>query len=180
MIDYIQAVRREESTFEMRADAIGFNSPESAFSIKGRTVQSMLRLMRNWHRSLGQSGGAVFSWAKSPFQPYILEEPAREESEPPRRWQITELTDSGLLRRESAEVHHCVASYADRCYRGVSSIWSIRLWQGEKVHHVLTIEVDPKKRAVVQARGRANRAASGRSLRLLQDWAARERLRVTL
>ena len=180
MVDYIQAIRREESTFEVRTDATGFNSPKSAFSIKGRTVQSMLRLMQSWHRSLGRSSGAVFSWATSTVQPYLLEEPAWEESEPPRRWQITELTDSGQLRRESAELHHCVASYADRCYRGVSSIWSIRLWQGEKVHHVLTIEVDSKRRAVVQARGRANRAASGRSLRLLQDWAAREKLRIVL
>lgn len=177
MIDYIQAVRREEGTFETGADALGFNSPQSAFSMKGRTVQSMLRLMKNWHQSLGRSDGAAFSWAKSPFQPYLLEEPARDESEKPRRWHITELTDSGQLRNESAELHHCVASYADRCYRGASSIWSIRLWKGEKVHHVLTVEIDPKRRAVVQARGRANRAASGRSLRLLQDWAAREKLR---
>jgi hypothetical protein len=27
--------------------------PQPEFSIKGRTVQSMLRLMQDWHRSLG-------------------------------------------------------------------------------------------------------------------------------
>lgn len=32
---------------------------------------------------------------------------------------ITELTDGGQLRKEGAELHHCVASYADRCFRGV-------------------------------------------------------------
>jgi hypothetical protein len=91
-----------------------------------------------------------------------------------------ELTNSAQLRSEGAALHHCVASYAGRCYRGNSSIWSLRLWQGEKVHHVLTVEVDPKRRAVIQARGRANRAASGRPLRLLEDWAIRERLRMTI
>ena len=34
-----------------------FDSPGPAFSMKGRTVQSMLRLMRDWHRSLG--GGSA-------------------------------------------------------------------------------------------------------------------------
>jgi hypothetical protein len=50
----------------------------------------------------------------------------------------------------------------------------------DKVHHVLTIEVDPKRRAIVQARGWANRAATGKPLRLLQDWAAQERLQLAI
>jgi hypothetical protein len=62
----------------------------------------------------------------------------------------------------------------------MSSIWSLRMWQGERVRPVLTVEVDPKKRAVIQARGMANRAASGKSLRILQDWAMRERLRMSV
>ena len=179
MIDYIQAVRREQMPVETQHEMIGFNRPQPAFSMKGRTVQSLLRLMRDWHRSLG-IGNASFSWTRSPFQPWLFEEVNREEVEMPRRWQMIELTNSAQLRSEGAALHHCVASYADRCYRGNSSIWSLRFWKAEKVHHVLTVEVDPKKRAVIQARGRANRAASGKSLRLLQDWAVRERLRMTI
>jgi hypothetical protein len=91
---------------------------------------------------------------------------------------MMELTDSVQLRNEGAALHHCVASYAYRCHRGASRIWSLRLWQGEKVRHVLTVEVDPKKRAVIQARGRANRFPSGRALELLQHWASREKLRM--
>lgn len=153
--------------------------PQPTFSMKGRTVQSMLRLMQAWHRSLG-SGSTAFSWRGSPFEPLLLEEPSRDDSEKPRRWQMTELINSEQLRSEGVALHHCVASYSDRCSRGISSIWSLRLWQGEKVHHVLTIEVDPKRRTVVQARGRANRLASGRSLQLLQDWSVRERLRLAI
>lgn len=147
--------------------------------MKGRTVQSMLRLMQAWHRSLGV-GGASFSWARSPFQPLVVTEPIPDRPDIPRRWHMMELTNSALLRNEGAALHHCVASYADRCRRGVSSIWSLRLWQGEKVRHVLTVEVDPEKRAVVQARGKANHDASGKSLQLLQSWAARERLRMAI
>jgi len=175
MIDYIQAVRHDRTQDGM----MEFGSPQPAFSMKGRTVQSMLRLMRDWHRSLG-TGSASLSWVPSPFEPLLFEELSRDGSELPRRWQMTELINSAQLRSEGAALHHCVASYADRCYRGISSIWSLRFWQGEKVHHVLTIEVDPRRRTVIQARGRANRSASGKSLRHLQDWAVRERLRMAI
>ena len=175
MVDYIQAVRRNRT----QDGLMEFGSPQPAFSMKGRTVQSMLRLMRDWHRSLGV-GSASLSWTRSPFQPLLVEEPSRDDSELPRRWQMMELTNSAQLRSEGAALHHCVASYANRCYYGTSSIWSLRFWQTEKIHHVLTVEVDPKNRVVIQARGRANRAASGKSLRLLQDWAARERLRMAI
>lgn len=175
MIDYIQAVRHDRTQDGM----IEFGSAQPEFSMKGRTVQSMLRLMKEWHRSLGAKGPSL-SWAKSSFEPFIFIEPSRDGSEISRRWQMMELMNSAQLRREGAALHHCVASYADRCYRGNSSIWSLRFWQAEKIHHVLTVEVDPRRRAVIQARGRANRAASGGPLRLLQDWAAREKLRMSI
>jgi hypothetical protein len=175
LIDYIQAVRNDRTHDGMTE----FGSPQPAFSMKGRTVQSMLRLMQDWHRSLGV-GCATFSWRRSPFEPLLFEEHDPENSGIPRRWRMTELTDNAQLRSEGAALHHCVASYADRCYRGSSSIWSLRFWRGEKIHHVLTVEVDPAKRAIIQARGRANRAASGKSLQLLQNWATRERLRMAI
>lgn len=175
MIDFIRAVRHDR----MQDGLVEFGPPQPTFSMKGRTVQSMLRLMRDWHGSLG-AGGATLSWARSPFQPLVLEEPSRDTSEVPRRWQMMELTDSAQLRSEGAALNHCVASYAYRCYQGNARIWSLRLWRGERIRHVLTVEVDPQRCAVIQARGRANRAASGRSLRLLQEWAVREKLRMAI
>lgn len=180
MIDFIQAIRHDRVAVETPDGMVELDPPEPAFSIKGRTVQSMLRLMREWHRSLGAGGTAGRTWTPSPLQPMVLEEPGFDASDPPKRWQMIELTNSAQLRAEGAALHHCVASYDDRCCRGLSRIWSLRLWQGEKLHHVMTIEVDPKRRAVVQARSRANRAASGKPLRLLQDWAARERLQLAV
>jgi hypothetical protein len=174
LIDYIQAVRHDGTQDGM----MEFGAPQAAFSMKGRTVQSILRLMREWHLNLG-AGSVSLSWVRSSFEPMLIDELSPDGSEISRRWQMMELINSAQLRREGAALHHCVASYADRCNRGSSSIWSLRFWQAEKIHHVLTVEVDPSKRAVIQARGRANRAASGRPLRLLQDWAFRERLRMT-
>lgn len=179
MIDFIQAIRYDRVDVQTPDGIVELDPPQPAFSIKGRTVKSMLRLMGDWHRSLGV-GNARLAWTPSPLHPMLLEEPSQDASAPPRRWQMIELTNSAQLRTEGAALHHCVASYADRCRRGMSRIWSLRFRRGEKVHHVLTIEIDPKRRAVVQARGWANRAASGKPLRLLQDWAGRERLQVAI
>ena len=179
MIDFIQAIRHDRVSMETPNGMVELDPPRPAFSIKGRTVQSMLRLMRGWHQSLGV-GGAGLTWTPSRLQPMLLEERGQDDSAPSRRWQMIELTNSAQLRAEGAALHHCVASYADRCCQGKSRIWSLRFQRGEKLHHVLTIEVDLRKRSVVQARGLANRVASGKPLRLLQDWADRERLQLTI
>lgn len=179
MIDYIQAVRHERIAMETQDGMVELDPPQPDFSMKGRTVKSMLRLMRDWHKSLGLASAGL-AWTPSSLQPMLVEEPSPDPSDPPRRWQMLELTNSGQLRTEGTALHHCVASYADHCYRGLSRIWSLRRWRGEKVHHVLTIEIDPRRRAVVQARGWANRVASGKPLRLLQEGANRERLRLAI
>ena len=179
MIDFVQAIRHERVAVETPEGIVLRDPPQPSFSMKGRTVQSMLRLMQDWHRSLGLANGGL-TWAPSPLQPMTLEEPRQDLSAPPNVWQMMELTNGAQLRAEGTALRHCVASYAYLCWRGVSRIWSLRLHRGEKVCHVLTVEVDMKRRAVVQARGWGNRVPSGKPLRLLQDWAVRERVRLAI
>lgn len=179
MIDYIQAIRHDRVALETADGMVELDPPQPTFSIKGRTVQSILRLMRDWHKNLGLASAGL-TWAPSSLRPMLVEEPSPDASVPPKRWQLMELTNSAELRTEGTVLRHCVASYANHCCRGISRIWSLRFWRGEDVHHVLTIEVDPRRRAVVQARGLANRAASGKPLRLLEEWASRERLRLAI
>ena len=95
-------------------------------------------------------------------------------------WYLTELTSSEELRAEGAALRHCVASYADRCCRGTSRIWSVRVKRGDGIRSVMTVEVDMKRRLVIQARGYRNRPVIGRSRRLLEAWVARERLRLAV
>jgi hypothetical protein len=179
MIDFVQAIRHERLAVETADGIVLRDPPQPSFSMKGRTVQSMLRLMQDWHRSLGLGNGGL-AWAPSPLQPMMIEEPSQDPAVPASVWQMMELTNGAQLRTEGMALHHCVVSYADQCWRGASRIWALRVHRGEKTRHVLTVEVDMKRRAVVQARGWRNRAPSGKPLRLLKDWTVRERLRLAL
>jgi hypothetical protein len=95
-------------------------------------------------------------------------------------WSIVELLDSGELQREGRAMRHCVADYARACVGGRSSIWSLRhRWEDQDAAHpVLTIEVHPWSRSVVQVRGKANARPSGWPLELVRRWVAREGLRI--
>jgi PcfJ-like protein len=179
MIDFIHAIRHERVAVETPDGFVLRDPPQPSFSMKGRTVQSMLRLMLDWHRCLGLANGGL-TWAPSRLQPMLIEEPPQDPSAPPVVWQLMELTNGAQLRTEGTALHHCVASYGDRCWRGASRIWSLRILRGENVRRVLTIEVDMKRRAVIQARGWGNRAPSRKPLRLLHDWTVRERLRLAI
>jgi hypothetical protein len=181
IIDYIQAIRHDLIRIDTQEGATEIAPPQPEFSIKGRTVASMLRLIREWHRRIGKTHtSSSFSWSRSPFKPWLIEEPRIDKEETPKRWHMVELTNSAQLREEGSALQHCVSTYAHLCYRGNSSIWSLRMWRSERVRPVLTIEVDLKKRAVIQARGMANRSASGKPRRLLQEWASREGLQMAI
>ena len=179
IVDFLEAVRHERIAVETPAGLRWQDPPQPRFSMRGRTAQSLLRLMDAWHRGLGAATGG-FTWMPSPLKPLVIEEPPLDPSLPPATWLFVELTNSEQLRQESAALRHCVASYADRCRRGASRIWSLRMQRGDRVRHVITIEVDMRRRAVVQARGWGNRPASGKPLALLRQWAGREHLELLI
>lgn len=94
------------------------------------------------------------------------------------KWTVVELVDSRELAHEGRTMRHCVARYARACAAGHSSIWSVRhRWDDEvTARSMLTIEVRPDTRTIVQLRGKSNQRASGWPLELVRRWAAREGL----
>jgi hypothetical protein len=179
IIDFLHSVRHERVVVETAEGIVIQEPPQPGFSLKGRTPRSVLRLMDEWHRGLGFVTGGL-SWDRSRLRPLILEVPRQEPSAPPVQWEFIELTNSAQLRAEGVALQHCVASYSHRCWRGSARIWSLRSKSDSKVRPVMTIEIDPRKKAIVQARGFRNRPASAKALRLLQRWAVRENLRLII
>lgn len=179
MIDFVYSIRQEWVAALTPHGTIHHEPPHPHFSMSGRTIASMLRLMDEWHRGLKLLSGGL-SWTASTLQPMAVEEPSADPSEAPHRWQFVELSNSTQLQAEGFALQHCVASYAGRCRRGACYIWSLRLIRGSKARPVATLEVDPKRRTIVQARGIRNCHPSGKPLQLIRMWANRERLRLAI
>jgi hypothetical protein len=179
IIDFVHAVRHEWVAVDTADGIVMREPPQPQFSLKGRTARSVLRLMDEWHRELGLVTGGL-RWEPSRWRPMVVEAPQEDPSAPPISWEVTELTNSAQLRAEGVALQHCVASYGHRCWRGASRIWSLRRRRHTDVRSVVTVEVDPARRTIVQARGFRNRRASGKALQIVHAWAARENLRLAL
>jgi hypothetical protein len=137
------------------------------FSLKGRTPRSLLRLIDEWDTGAG-SAGFDLSWARSQIQPMTVAVSAPHE-EVPLQYDFVELTTSEQLQAEGTALRHCVADYARYCWRGWSRIWSLRSTRGTRTKSIVTIEVDPTRREIVQAKGFRNRRPTSHERALIAD-----------
>jgi len=179
VIEFLHSVRHMRIPVETANGVVWTDPPHPDFSLKGRTPQSLLKLLARWQRGSGAAHGGL-SWRPSPLRPLVIEVPRYDPTLPPVRWQMTELTNGAQLRAEGARLHHCVGRYAYRCWRGDSRIWSLRVWRNNVVRPVVTVEVDVKKFAIIQARGYRDFPASRTSRSIIERWAWRERLRMAI
>ena len=95
-----------------------------------------------------------------------------------RAWTIRELLDSNELTAEGKVMRQCVGTYANRCSKRISSIWSMMCHSRLGQEHVLTIETDPSTRTIVQAKGKGNTPPSPDARKIMQKWAAEKYLTV--
>ena len=137
------------------------------FSMDGRTVKSVLRLADAWHLELGRKKkSGSFSWRQSGIQGYHFVEKGEDYD---REWTIQELLDSDALYADGRAMRHCVYTYADRCRRGETSIWSLRLRVKDGEKRMATVEVTPRRRAIVQVRAKCNQRPGSRSIEILSS-----------
>jgi len=100
IIDFIDANKFAGEEVATENGTVCWKAPWPDFSMKGRTLKSILRLARAWHSglSMGEKGRS-FSWAKSGIQGYrFLEKRVGEEKD--REWSIQEILESGALQAE--------------------------------------------------------------------------------
>jgi len=179
IVDFVQYVRHEHIEVTTDEGVHLVDPPDPCFSIKGRSPASMQRLVEAWHRGLGVQPTSALSWSRSRLRPLTFQEPPFEPDRPPVRWQLVELTSTSELQAEGKALRHCVASYARLCLWKRSQIWSLRRSKDSSTFRsVATIEIDPKARAIIQARGLRNRAMSSRARELMLLWARRENIGV--
>lgn len=155
---------------QKRSVGIGPEPPQPGFSLRGRTMTSVLAHTEAWHRSLARlrthtSSTLPFgtAWEALPVANFVGSDEGRV--------RITQLTTFGELVEEGRTLQHCVASYVELCRRGRCGIFSLRI-EGRPL---VTLEVTPE-RLVVQARGRHNRAMAADERFWVGRWLGEARL----
>lgn len=187
IIDYI-----EDQKFQRRfVNGAWENPPLPNFQMKGRTVDSLIRLSDNWHhiqeeaakaarlaarnqdRVMGQRRSHYvapkdFSWDRSSIKGYY-----HIDNKSKVAHDIIELVNSRQLRDQSESQRNCVYSYASSCAEGRCHIFTLR----DTINGpILTIEVRGYK--LVQIRGKCNRMPTESEMRHVRAWAEKERLTI--
>lgn len=139
------------------------------YSLKGRTLQSLLRQSDEWHRrSIAIKG--VRMWNTCGIKGYKFEK--KDEM-----ILMEELTGSKLLIDEGRRMKHCVASYVHYCEAGRTAIFSMRKYSmGIFIETLATIEVSLGTKRIMQAKARMNRKISDESMKHLTKWAGENEL----
>jgi len=142
------------------------------FSVKGRTLVSMLRTVNEWHESNYRSQYTYLqktTWEGANYAPLA-------ETIDTTDYQIVQLTTTLNLVQEGAYMRHCVATYAATCISGHKSIWSLRKKNSSgSWKSLVTIEIS-KTRKIVQAKARCNAVPKQQYIQLIRAWARREGL----
>lgn len=136
------------------------------FSLKGRTIASMVRRMDAWHRELWQLKyleNKAKNWLPSTFSGFEGKTTFVE-----GEFEFVQILDQHDLIEEGREMRHCVASYVDGCIAGNYSIWSLR--KKSTLERLLTLQIN-QQGSIVQACGPHNRSPEKHERQLLKDWA---------
>jgi hypothetical protein len=145
--------------------------PQPNFTMRGRSPETLLRLVEQWHHKLSRRPHQAADWLASGITPFEFVEGSHHGGNR-RIWTIQELLSTKALMAEGRAMKHCVGSYASSCSRGVSSIWTLEVEEAEGVRKVLTIEVNRQARLICQARGKCNAPPGDKHRSILQRWAS--------
>jgi hypothetical protein len=133
--------------------------------MKGRSATTLLRDVIRWRTEMEAYGKDTrYIWSSSNIRPLEYEDAHGT------IWSIRELLGNGALFHEGRRMQHCVSGYSQSCAAGISTIWSMSRNDNGNPSQVLTIEVNPKRRVILQARGRNNREPSETEFEVLRQW----------
>lgn len=181
IVAYVAAVADVSTSATAETVAL-VDAAAPGLALSPRSLAAVIRAAVRWRAgSVHVGGGGRFSWPKSRWRDFACELFADDGGY--FQWRIVELLDSDALAGEARAMRSCVATYAHRCRRGWSTIWSLRRVEDGELSSrlsepasVLTIEVDPRNGTIVQVRGPRNRRGTDAELAIVRQWAARAEL----
>ncbi len=179
IIDYIWDQKYENRVvFVERGVAEEVGPAQPNFSMRGRTVDSLLKAVGTWHRQLRkETKSGSLQWQRCGINEFSFIEGTKK-SRNMKVWRIRELLSSQELILEGRRMFHCVASYTRSCSTGRCSIWSLDVETEEGCEKLLTIEVSNSNKTIRQVRGKRNRLAADNEKTIIKRWADREDLMI--
>jgi len=150
----------------------------AAYSMKGRTITSILRQTQEWHQTLNRrfNRGGNYIWKSSGIEGFLWEEGTGVKV---RIYEIQELLSTNELKAEGAKQKHCVASYDTRCHKGQCAIFTLKSEEFGMMETLITLEIDLNSKTIVQARGKYNRTMQPKEKHLVTMWAQNENLKIS-
>ena len=179
IIDYIRNQKFENhQVFVERGIAEEIGPAQPNFSMRGRTPETLLRQVNEWHRQLGRATrGGKFQWTRSDIAEFRFREGSEKKGNL-KFWYIRELLSTDELIEEGRALKHCVSSYARSCYSGKKSIWTVESDDENGRSKILTVEISRPENLIRQVRGKRNRLPTLAEKFLLERWAAKEKLEI--
>jgi hypothetical protein len=145
------------------------------YSLKGRTADSVIRQMQEWHAGLSKMKVGRFNrFNPSGFEGAVYDFSSNTEAE---IWRVKELLTAKELQEEGRRQQHCVFSYAGAIEKGRTSIWVLTKEDNKGNWAMCTVEVENATKRIVQVRGRFNRIATVKEQSILVRWATEKGLR---
>ncbi len=166
----------DRDTFIQIMDYIRTMRSEGTFSMKGRTLSSIIKLSNAWHRTQFRiAKGRYVSWEGIDIKNWSCKYHNKN-------WKVTQLKDSSALFKEGQKQRHCIGSYAKSCAAGSTSIFTVDSCAVLNGHSTdfynknITIEVININRTVTQVKGRLNRHPKPEEMAILKFWAGKNGL----
>lgn len=180
IVDYIWNQKYEDRGGHLVDGVVRQNRPvQPNFTMRGRTADSLLRQVEQWHGRMGrESSAGDLYWRRALIGEFKYIEGAPKSGNQ-KLWTIRELLSSRELIAEGRQQRHCVASYARSCFKRTISIWTMELAELNGVSKRLTIELSLPSKTIYQVRGRRNRLADGKERDVIRRWAQQEGLKGT-
>ena len=145
------------------------------FSLKGRTLGSVVTLCNEWHVDI-YNRDLEKKFVNTEFPPSGVKD-WNHETKFYIPWSICQVRNVKELKAEGTKMKHCVLSYTHECSRGATYIFSVK----QHGNRMITLEVRPRGNGVLiitQARGRFNRTMHNDERRIVSMWARENNIQI--
>ncbi|WP_299455919.1 PcfJ domain-containing protein [uncultured Microscilla sp.] len=180
VISFINAHKYDGQKVYTRAKGIVHEPPVAPnFSLKGRTDQSIMRLVDEWLSSprvlSSVFDDSLLVWTPDPTNDFEYWDVEKQVL-----YKISQLINNYELWLEGKAMMHCVGTYTHKCLGGYSTIWTMTKVNGQgKEEKCVTIEMGKKWR-ICEIRGKRNREPKPQEMEVIKQWVNKENLALSI